>query len=164
MPILGAGASPAGSSPAGSGTPAQAPAPSGAIFQDPVTGKQLDGRLINPQTRRYQFGTTGRVQGQLSVPQLVQIALTNVLGSAADPTVGQTFSQIQDIGPNFAQQVTARVQLALADLINRKLVALLSVDVTAGNAGLNRVRWRDLTVPGNSPGSGTENTTPLFAS
>src|SRR5579864_6548342 len=78
----GAGFQPAGLSPAGFGPVQQAPAPIFIILPDPLTGKSLTGRFIDPRTRQYAFTTDGRTQGFGTVPQLVQIALMTIFNQS----------------------------------------------------------------------------------
>ena len=148
MPI-GGGAAPAGSVSAGYGVPDAGTANINRPLPSPIDGSSLTGRLINPVTKDYIYTADGRAQGQATVPQLVSLALTTVLGSSAIPTLGQTFSTIQEKGPNFTAQVTSAVQSALAALIKAKQVQLLSVTVqeypSNPDAGLATIKWRDLT-------------------
>jgi hypothetical protein len=136
MPI-GAGLFPAGVFPAGFGQPEQAPAPATAVLPDPKTGLSLTGRLINQQTGDYVFTADGRLEGMATVQQLVLLAIDNI-----------DLSTVQQKGPNFQRALANRVQVALADLVTRGLVQILSVTVTSqGNpdAGIAILSWRDLT-------------------
>ena len=148
MPI-GAGGAPAGTSAAGYGVPDSGTVNINVPLPSPITGASLTGRLIDPVTKDYVYTADGRAQGQATVPQLVLLALSTVLGSSAIPTLGQTFSQIQEKGPNFKAQLTSAVQNALAAVIKAKQVQLLSVDVqeppSNPDAGIAIVKWKDLT-------------------
>ena len=149
MPI-GAGACPAGTSAAGYGVPDKAFTPNNAVLPDVRTGLPQTGRAIDPVKKSYFFAAdgSGRLQGQATVPQLVALALTTIRGSDAIP-LGQTFSQIQEKGANYAQRVTAAVQLAFADLVKQNLAQVVSVSVQTPpsnpDAGLGLVKWIDLT-------------------
>jgi hypothetical protein len=148
MPI-GAGFAAAGFAPAGYGTPDAAHTPINAVLPEQRTGFPQTGRLIDPSTKDYVITSDGRFQGQDTVPQLVSLALTTIRGSSAQATLGQTYSQIQEKGADFQQQLAARVQAALADLIRAKLIAIDSLVVSespnAVDAALTVVKWRDLT-------------------
>jgi hypothetical protein len=148
MPI-GAGLYPAGVSPAGYGVPDSAAVPNNAPLPGQTTGLPQTGRYIDPVTKDYVFTTDGRLQGLATVPQLVQLALTTILGSAAVTNVGQTFTLVQEKGAGFAQQMRAKVTSALSDLVKRNLVQIKSIAVdepqSSPDAGIVRVRWIDLT-------------------
>lgn len=149
MPISGAGLQPAGSSPAGTGLYSTAAVPNNSILPDVITSLPQTGRFINFQTKDYGFTSDGRLQGGATVPQLVLLALGTMQGSSVIPNLGQTFFQVQEQGPNFVQQMTAKVNTAIADLIKRKLVALRSVTVqqppSNPDAAAVLIQWTDLT-------------------
>jgi hypothetical protein len=146
---LGAGYAPAGSSSAGYGVPGTASVPINAPLPDAETGLPQTGRFIDPITKDYRFAADGRLYGMNTVPQLVQLALMTTRGASALPALGQSFTLIQEKGSNFKQLLGAKVSEALADLVNRKLVQIVSLTVTepASNpdAGIGVVTWRDLT-------------------
>ena len=72
-----------------------------------------------------------------------------MLGSACQPTLGQTFSQIQEKGSSYAQEVTDAVTNALSDLVKNKLVQIVSVTIqqppSKPDAGIAMLQWIDLT-------------------
>ncbi len=129
--FLGMGAAPMGSSVFGFGTPAAATASAGSSLVT-TDGFQSGSRKISTlQTDRgqYAIGTDGRHVGMNDAEQLVLLALGTMQGSsAAGITVGQNFSSIRKIGPNFQSDVTARVNEALANIIKLGLVRLDSVE------------------------------------
>jgi hypothetical protein len=136
MPI-GAGLFPAGLFPAGFGQPEQAGPPATALLPDPSTGQTQTGRLINQQTGDYVFTADGRLEGMATVSQLVLLAIKNI-----------DLSQIQQKGPGFERALAARVQAAVADLVTRGLVQIISVVQAATSnpdAGIAVLTWRDLT-------------------
>jgi hypothetical protein len=159
---LGAGLAPAGTSQAGFGVPDTAAVAVDAILPDPVTGFAQTGRYLNFTLGDYAFTADGRLQGQSTVSQLVTLALTEVRGSSAIPTLGQTFTKIQEQGANVQQQLTSAVRQALADLIKRNFVKLTNVAITPISTaqGTNPdgqrilVQWVDLT-------TGQPQTTPI---
>lgn len=148
MPI-GAGAAPAGTSAAGYGVPDAAFAPVNAILPAVRTGLPQTGRAIDPASKSYVMQVDGRLQGMATVPQLVGLAVTTIRGSSCLPTLGQTFSQIQEKGTNFVQQVTAAIQTALAGLIANKQVSLGVVSIvqspTTPDTAIVQFTWTDLT-------------------
>jgi hypothetical protein len=146
---LGAGACPVGSSAAGYGVPDRAFAPNNAMLPGIRTGLSQSGRFIDPTTKSYAFQADGRLKGVSTVPQLVQIALSTVLGSSAVATLGQTFSLIAEKGPDYQRRVTSAIESALANVVKQRLVQIVSVDVqlypAAPDAGVATLKWRDLT-------------------
>lgn len=148
MPI-GAGFAPGGSVSAGYGVPDSAHVPIKAIFPDLRTGLPQTGRYINPVTKDYRFTSDGRYYGFGTVPQLVFLALTTVRGSCCIKSLGQTFTQIQEQGTSYPQQLSAAVSSALSSLIRAGLVQLVSVTTqqlpSNPDAATNKIVWRDLT-------------------
>jgi hypothetical protein len=148
MPI-GAGGAPAGSSAAGYGVPDRAFVPNNAVLPDLRTGFSQTGRAIDPTSKSYTFTSDGRLRGLATVPQLVQLALSTIRGTATIPTLGQTFMQIQEKGSDFAGRITNAVNLALADLVKAQQVQVISVNVyqppSNPDAGLGWIKWKDLT-------------------
>lgn len=146
---LGTGVSPAGAAAAGYGVPDAASVPNNAILPAAITGFPQTGRYLNPQTGDYQFTSDGRLMGMDTVPQLVTIALKTIRGSSAIPTLGQTFSQIQEKGPSFLAQMTAACNMALADLVKRNMVQIKRVFTqeypSNPDAGVVWLKWTDLT-------------------
>lgn len=140
MPI-GAGLFPAGFSPAGYGVIDAPPVPIVVPLPDYRTGLSDTGRYLSQTTSDYGFTADGRVQGMPTVNQLVLLAIRNNID----------FSSLPVKGPNFSATLTNIVQSALADLITRKLVLLVSVVVaptgpgTNPDAGMAVASWVDLT-------------------
>jgi hypothetical protein len=136
MPI-GAGLAPAGTSLAGFGVVDAAPIPNFLPLPDQRSGLSDSGRLINQTTGDYSFLPDGRLQGMPTVNQLVLLAILNNID----------LSTLTEKGPNFAKTLTALVQTALADLIQRKFILLTSVVVTqpTQDSGLAVANWLDLT-------------------
>jgi len=152
--MSGAGIQPAGRSPAGVGTPAQAPFVAGVPLRDPNAqgngAASLAGRLIDPFTRQYVIDAGGRSLGMSETRQLVQLACQTTRGSSAVKELGNDMFTVDRITDSFAQRVQAVYRNALADLVNRKLIAIVSIDVTANvNGSPTRafvlLKWRDLT-------------------
>lgn len=133
-----------GTAPYGLGTPLTAAGNEGNVLADD-TGKSQGSRVINSRTRRYEFDENGRAKGQINTQALVQLALLTVLGSSAMPRLGEEPSG-GVIGANFAQKRKASIQSALADLVRRKLISVVSIEVdTKRKPIFTLVRWRDLT-------------------
>jgi hypothetical protein len=148
MPI-GAGFAPAGTSSAGYGVPDAATVPNNSVLPDLRTGLPQTGRFINPATGDYVFTADGRLLGMDTVPQLVLLAMMTTLGSSAIPTLGQTYTQIQEKSRDFQQQMATAITSALADLIKRKFVKVNSITVqqppSNPDAGMVLFQWTDLT-------------------
>ncbi len=129
--------------------PDSAAVPNNAILPDLRTGFAQTGRAIDPTTKSYTFTADGRLRGMGTVPQLVQLALSTIRGTAVVSSLGQTFMQIQEKGSDFAQRVTSAVNLALADLVKQNLVQIVSVTVStyqsSPDAGIAIVKWLDVT-------------------
>lgn len=157
--MSGAGTSPAGCYPAGFGTPTAAPLPGGGVFLD-ANGIQQTGRAIDLRTGRYTYDAYGNSVGVATVRQLVQVAVKTLFNSSAVQGLGIRLSDLKDITSNYDKQLDVVVRDALADLVARKLVAV--VDVTAQRFGApgvqtgvyGHVRFRDLT-------TGLEDSLPL---
>lgn len=145
--MSGIGNSPFGSGPFGVGTPIAAPTPGGAIFRDPKTGESRTGRYIDPETGRYAFDEFGRVLGQATVPQLVQIAYATVRGSSVIASLGNRLSTLQTIGSDYAKRIDTLLREPVADLVNAKQMAITKIDVQrlGTSSVIARVYWRDLT-------------------
>lgn len=141
-PFLGAGITPAGITPAGAGAPANVQAGGGVIFPDPATGLGRTCRYIDPGTGQYDFNSLGNASGMGTVPQLVQIALSNADFSAID-VVGDPSDPTDPAKKKFAAVISA----ALAPFVNKNLLEVVSIDVSSlrvnGERGV--VKWRDLT-------------------
>lgn len=157
MPI-GAGGCPAGAAAAGYGVPDAANVPNNAILPRPIDGLPQTGRALDPTTKAYTFTADGRIVGMPTVQQLVQLAITTDRGSSCVPTLGQTLRLIKEKGSNYAQQVTAAITTAVADLVNNKMVQIVSIDVQqfAGNpnAAIATFKWIDVS-------TGQQNTTTI---
>ncbi len=145
--MSGFGAAPFGVAPYGVGTPATAPEPGGKIHRDEATGAQFGSRKLNKYTKQYEFDDYGRVLGMADVQQMVQIAVSTELGSSAVRNLGHELRTVLDITDNFQRRVQTILESALADLVKRKLVEIITVDVRRVNtSGLYALlRWRDLT-------------------
>jgi hypothetical protein len=145
----GAGKAPAGAASAGYGVPDAAYVPNSAILPDVHSGFAQTGRFINPVTGDYRFTPDGRLMGMDTVPQLVLLALMTLRGSSAIPTLGSTFSQVQEKGPSFLAQMRSVVNVALGDLVKKKMVQIDSVATSEPpsnpDAGIVTLLWTDLT-------------------
>ena len=148
MPI-GAGLSPAGTAAAGYGIPDSGTPLPNTILADVRTGSFQTGRQLNPATRDYIMLPTGVLQGQGTVPQLVQLALTTQLGSSALVNLGIDLSNATEKGSDFQRQMATLVANALSPLVAGKLVRLDAVIVSEPpsnpDAGIAIVKWFDLT-------------------
>jgi len=148
---LGAGFAPVGSSLAGFGVPGSADGPTGVVFKNTddqrTTATQLTGRKIDKFTRQYTFGSDGRIVGQSTLQQLVQIAWQTVKGSSADPTIGQELGTIDVIGSDHTTRVANLLTAPVQAFIDQGLMKILSIDVSrVGVSGtIANVRWVDLT-------------------
>jgi|GEM_PF-6634426 len=134
--MSGFGAQPFGSSSFGLGTPSSAPAPSGAVLRNPDTGAQTGSRRIDPLTRDYVVDSvTGRSLAMGDVQQMVYLAIANI-----------DFSEFDVIADDFERRMRLTLEGALADLVRRKLVAIVSVETSQLHPGAARprLRWRDL--------------------
>jgi hypothetical protein len=147
MPV-GAGGSPAGTSPAGYGVIDTALFSATAPLPDTRTGLSQGGRYINASSGDYSFGADGRLLGMPNVNQLVLLAIKTQLGSSAQPGLGLDLSSAQNKTPDFANKLTSILQNALADLVTRKLVQITSIVVPPNpnpDSGIAVVNWLDLT-------------------
>ena len=153
MPAVGAGFAPAGLASAGFGTLPAATSPSRAVLPDVVTQLPTTGRYINWRTGDYAFTADGRAVGMGTTQQLVLLALTTAVGSSAIPTLGQSYTSVQEKAANYEQDVTARVNAALGDLIKRGFITLqgVSVQEPSPDAAIVQIFWTDLA-------TGTQNT------
>jgi hypothetical protein len=144
---IGLGAAALGGCIVGFGEPGAADNYGGSVFRDLATGASLTGRYIDPKTRQYVYDQYGRALGQSTVPQLVQLALTTKLGSSTVSTLGQRFGELDVIDESFDGRARAFVDQALADLVSKNLVEVLSVDIdrVAVSGERIHVRWKDLT-------------------
>lgn len=149
---VGAGGSPAGSSISGYGVGSVANVPSDAALPDQTTNLPTTCRLLVPsgaQGASYAFSADGRLVGCGTVRQLVQLALSTVLGSCCVPGLGLAYYTLKEQGANFQRQVATAVANAMAPLVKQRLVALLSVDLqqypSNPDSGIALVTWRDLT-------------------
>ena len=152
--MIGAGGCPSGSSLGGYGVISVGTSPNGACLPDQVTNLPTTCRLLVPNPTNggradWAFTADGRVVGCSTVRQLVQLALSTVLGSACVTGLGMSFAGLQEKGPNFQRQVATAVANALGPLVKQGLVALVSVQVqdyqSNPDSALALVKWTDLT-------------------
>lgn len=150
--MIGAGFCPAGTSLAGYGVGSVANVPDNSALPDQITNLPTTCRLLVPNGTKggdWAFTADGRVVGCGTVRQLVQLALSTVLGSSVSRTLGAAYFTLQEKGPNFQRQVATVVANALAPLVKQKLVQVIAVIVqeypSNPDAGLGYVKWRDLT-------------------
>lgn len=136
-----------GSSPYGIGVPSVGNPPGGAVLRDPLTGTSSGSRRIDPVTRDYVLDDNGRTLGMSDVQQLVLMALQTVRNSSAMNGLGQSLGDIVVIGDNIERQIASIFENALAHLVARGLVQIISTTVTRLHPGAIKatVRWRDLT-------------------
>lgn len=146
--MSGVGGGPAGAMSAGLGTITTSAAPGLAVLPDVVTSLPQSGRFIDPTTKDYRLASDGRYLGTATTNQMVLLALTTAFGSSVDPTLGQSFGDVKEKGPNFISQMTAKVNSALADLVKRKFIIINAVKCFewASNPDLTilQVYWTDV--------------------
>jgi hypothetical protein len=152
--VIGAGGCPAGAALGGYGVISTANVPNGATLPDQITNLPTTCRLLVPNAQNggrgdWAFTADGRVVGCSTVRQLVQLALSTVLGSACVTSLGMSFVGLQEKGPNFQRQVATAVANALAPLVKQGLVAIVSVKLadyqSNPDSALGYVKWTDLT-------------------
>ena len=164
--MSGAGIQPAGLSPAGVGTPGVAAISGGVPLRDAANGGgSLAGRFIDPFTRQFVFDVNGRTLGMTETRQLVQLAVQTTRGKSAVRSLGNDMFTIDRITDSFVQRVQTVYQNALADLVARKLITIVAIDVTPNvNGSPTRafvlVKYQDLTV-GSLGQYGVEETIPI---
>lgn len=149
--MVGAGTTSTGSSPAGSGTPeTSAPLVRLAPFRHPVTARALSGRRLDERTRDYVMLPDGNVAGMGTAEQDVFLALTSHVFRAR-------VRRIQRITTALEAEYRAAVDFALAPLVRRRLVQVISVTaqrIAPGRASF-RVIWRDLSTGADRTFQGT---------
>ena len=148
--MAGVGLQPAGLSPGGVGTPSTAQANAGVPLRDAINSGSLAGRLIDPYTRQYVFDANGRSLGMSETRQLVHLAVTMSRGKSAVKDLGNEMSSIDKITETFVQRVQSVYQNALADLVARRLISIVAIEVTPNvNGSPTRafvlLKWTDLT-------------------
>jgi len=137
-------------SPGGVGTPSTAPTTGGIPLRDVVNSGSLAGRYIDPYLKQYVFDSNGRTVGMTETKQLVQLAVQTSRGRSAVKDLGNEMFTVDRIGDSFVQRVQNVYQNALADLVARRLIAIVSIDVTPNvNGSPTRafvlLKWQDLT-------------------
>lgn len=147
MPVGGFGSTPFGSGPYGLGMPVIGTPATGQLFADAQTGTIGTGRKIDPGTRQYAFDDAGNPVGQDTVPQLVQLAYSTVKGTSILPDLGESYTELETIGDDFQERLTALATAPVQYLIDDKRLEILSVNVDRiGPSGARiSVSWRDKT-------------------
>lgn len=143
--MSGFGSQAGGSTPYGIGTPATAPAPGGAVLHNPAANASTGSRRIDPKTRDYVIAN-GRILGMNDTQQLVLMAVLTVRGSSAMPALGHRLGDIETMGDDFDRAVRAAYEEALADLVARRLIEVVGIEIRRlhpGSAHI-RIRWRDI--------------------
>ena len=145
--MSGAGSSPAGLGPYGVGSPVAAPVPGGSVNRIAATARQEGGRYIDPETKDYVFDEYGRTVGYSNARQLVYLRLKTQLGTSVVKTLGNELHKIDRIGAGFAKRVENTIRAAMADLVNAKLIEIVSISAEKIQPGRSfiRFKWRDLT-------------------
>lgn len=143
----GFGSNAAGSSFSGVATPQTSDGPSGGLFLDATTGRTLNCRKLDPVTGDYLYNADGRAEGDSSMSQIVQLAITTAIGTSSVLGFGEDRSSIDKITDDYQQRSFVSVQAALQRYIDAGLVALLSVETEqlSDRRVQRRIRWRDLT-------------------
>jgi hypothetical protein len=146
---LGIGLAPLGTCLAGFGVVDTAEISAPAIFKKP-DGTQGNAALLVPNDEGkldYVVDASGQKVGADSVPMMVLLALKTAKGTSIDGTLGLDVSAMRQFSGNSAQAADTAVRNALASLVKRKLITVLSV--TFERAGTNAaklfVSWMDLT-------------------
>lgn len=125
-----------GSTPYGIGTPTPATAPSGALLRDPLTGRTMDARRIDPSIRDYAIDTaSGRILGMSATKHNVLLAVHTEIASSAMRELGQDLRSLDRITSNFQRRLESTLTNALKHLIDRELVRVLGI--TSFKAGPN---------------------------
>jgi hypothetical protein len=147
MPSGGFGSTPFGTGPFGFGMPVTGTPATGQLFADAQTGTIGTGRKIDQGTRQYAFDSDGNPVGQDTVPQLVQLAYSTVKGSSILPDLGESYSELETIGDDFQDRLTALATAPVQFLIDDKRLEILSVTIDRiGVSGARiAVAWRDTT-------------------
>jgi hypothetical protein len=143
----GFGVSPFGVGPYGFGMPSTGTPATGQLFADAQTGTIGTGRKIDPGTRQYAFDANGNPVGIDTVPQLVQLAYSTVKGSSILPDLGESYTELETIGDDFQERLTALATAPVQFLIDDKRLEILSVNIDRiGTSGARiSVNWKDLT-------------------
>jgi hypothetical protein len=146
--MLGLGFAPLGTSLAGFGVPDTAVISKPRVFIK-ADGTQGNAALLQPNDEGkldYVLDASGQKVGADSVPMMVLLALKTALGSSIDGTLGLDVSEMRQFTGNSAQAADAAVRKALASLVARRLISVLSVtfEREGQNACLLFVSWMDL--------------------
>ena len=130
--------------PYGVGTPNTTAGNTGAPLEDGEGGQQ-GSRYIDARSRAYVMNSDGRLVGMPNLRHLVLHTILTELGSSAQSGLGlKPASGV--IGSDIELRRDADVRSALADLVNRRLIEVVSVKVDrASRPFLTRVTFRDLT-------------------
>lgn len=109
----------------------------------PDAVSQLQAMYFDPNARDFPLGDDGRYVDLHPVDAAVEIALFiefGAIGSSAD--AGQTLRQIQSpIGKSVAADVSDRVRRAVAHLVERGLIRIVSIENDAPNRHTLFVRF-----------------------
>ena len=142
----GFGSQPFGSTLYGLGVPVSSQTNAGIVLRNPSTLQSSGSRYIDPARRDYVLDSSGRLIGMDETAHLVLMAVSTARNRSAVPGFGHRLGEITVINDTFERDVTAIYEEALADLIARNRIALVSVDVQRRHPGAVQVRvnWRDL--------------------
>lgn len=142
----GIGSQPAGSSPYGIGTPAVYGGNLGKPLQD-ENDVMHGSRFIDPVAKDYVVDVNGRVAGMPNVHQLVLLAVSTTRGTAAMRSLGHELRKIDRITSNFARRVDTSLRSAVAPLVARGLIEVVStsVEILQPGRAFGKLKWRDLT-------------------
>lgn len=129
------------------------PAPLRGVLVDANDGIVKEARKIDAFTKRLVFDSSGRVQGMRGVYQLVQLRVQTLRNSSAIPNFGLTAAS-GVIGANVQRQVDSAIRLAMQDIVDQRLISIVSVDIDRFSTSGEYVtfKWIDLTnvvPPGN---------------
>ena len=127
---LGFGNSGFGASYYGFGSPAVSAIINNAPMETANNSNQsLAARLIDTSTGDFVIFADGNTAGMPSATQQVLLAVSTVLGSAANTNVGNTVRSVQTLGPNFVSQFQGIFQQALQNLVSAGTISLVRIDV-----------------------------------
>jgi hypothetical protein len=143
--MSGAGLSGFGTSFAGYGEVSTNIPSNKTVLIDKFTGKSGNTRFIDPLTKDYQFNEQGYAVGGNGIQQLVYLAILTVKNSSVIKDFGQGFTSVKTLGSNYKTLITNEVNNALSDLVKKKLIELVSVDIsTAGTTSRIIIQWKNL--------------------
>lgn len=150
MPV-GAGFSPMGVSIAGYGGVDAAPIQEQTILIDSNTGIAQNSRKVDPITGQYVYDTLDRVEGMSGIEQLVMLRAGTLIKSSAVFTLGMA-APSGVIGSSTQRKLEDDIRLAMKDLVDAKLIKIVSVSINQVPGGGGHVIRRFFTWQDTSTG------------